>query len=196
MGGTSGEISVGGERVAIRNPLDAIRYGIGYLPENRKEEGILPFLEVYKNITLSALSHFTRNGFLDKDAEKMMSQRYVSALNIKTPSLDSLAFSLSGGNQQKIMFSRALMNKPRVLLLDEPTQGIDVGSKFEIYQLIKRLSEEGVGIVFVSSDISELLGLCHRILVLCQGRITAELNSEEAEQEKIMYYATRFDLDS
>lgn len=191
-GETDGEIFVDGERVTFKSPLDAIRHGIGYLPENRREEGIFPFLEVYKNITLSTLARFIKRGFLDKGEERKASQHYVSALNIKTPNLDSLVFSLSGGNQQKVVLSRVLMSKPKVLLLDEPTQGIDVGSKFEIYQLIKYLAREGIGIILVSSDVSELLGLCHRILVLCQGRITAELSSEEANQEKIMYYATRF----
>lgn len=188
----SGEIIIEKDKIHHFSPLRAIHRGISYLPENRKEEGLFPFLSITKNITITTLDRFTHYGFLDKKEEKRESKHLINKLNIKTANLDSLVFSLSGGNQQKTIIARGLLSKPKIFLLDEPTQGIDVGSKFEIYKIIRELANEGMSIIFVSSEIPELLGICHRIIVMCQGNITGILKAEEADQEKIMYLATRF----
>jgi len=189
---TSGDIFINGEKVLYSTPMEAMEHGIGYLSEDRKKEGIFPFMSVYKNITVASLKGFTRFGYMNQKLEKEKSQELVNVLDIKTPSLATLLFSLSGGNQQKTIIARDLLIKPKIFLLDEPTAGIDVGTKFEIYNILRKLAADGVSIIFVSSELPELLRLCHRIIVMCQGRITGEFTAKEADQEKIMICATQF----
>jgi ABC-type sugar transport system ATPase subunit len=173
--------------------MEAMRLGFSYLSEDRVAEGIFPFLGVDKNITSASLDRFTRAGFVRRGDERKESARLVDALSIRTPTLNTMLYSLSGGNQQKTILARWFMRNPRIFLLDEPTAGIDVGAKFEIYGILRKLAREGAGILFVSSELNELLGLCHRILVMCQGRITGEFDAADASQEAIMERATAFE---
>jgi ribose transport system ATP-binding protein len=190
--GSRGDISIDGQKSIYSKPSEAISLGISYLSEDRKGEGIFPFMSVTKNITVASLQDFTRAGFLDQKREKQKSKELVGALDIKAPNIGSLLLTLSGGNQQKAILARGLLTRPRIFLLDEPTVGIDVGAKFEIYKILAQLASEGVGIIFVSSELPELLRFCHRIIVMCQGRITGEFTAEEANQEAIMVRATQF----
>jgi ribose transport system ATP-binding protein len=190
--GATGEILVDGSKVVFANPLEAMDLGICYLSEDRTAEGVFPFMGVDKNVTVASLGAFTRLGFVQRRGERLASAEQVKSLGIKTPSLDTMLCSLSGGNQQKTILARWFLRKPRIFLLDEPTAGIDVGAKFEIYGILRNLAREGAGILFVSSELNELLGLCHRILVMCQGRVTGEFSAEEADQVLIMSRATAF----
>lgn len=190
--GVQGEILVDGIKASYSRPAQAMKLGICYLSEDRKAEGIFPFLSVMKNITAAALPDFTHFGFLDQRAERLRSQQFVNTLEIKTPSIRTQLLTLSGGNQQKSVLARGLLLRPKIFLLDEPTTGIDVGAKFEIYRILEQISSEGVGIVFVSSELPELLRLCHRIIVMCRGRVTGEFEAENADQETIMMRATQF----
>jgi ribose transport system ATP-binding protein len=193
QGNVSGDIFINDQKVLCSTPVEAMEHGIGYLSEDRKKEGIFPFMSVYKNITIASLKVFTRFGYMNQKLEREKSQELVKALDIKTPSLTTLLFSLSGGNQQKTIIARDLLIKPKIFLLDEPTAGIDVGAKFEIYNILRKLASDGVSIIFVSSELPELLRLCHRIIVMCQGRITGAFTAEDADQEKIMFCATKFE---
>jgi ABC-type sugar transport system ATPase subunit len=189
----SGEVRVAGRATRCSSPMEAMRLGFSYLSEDRVAEGIFPFLGVDKNITSASLDRFTRAGFVRRGDERKESARLVDALSIRTPTLNTMLYSLSGGNQQKTILARWFMRNPRIFLLDEPTAGIDVGAKFEIYGILRKLAREGAGILFVSSELNELLGLCHRILVMCQGRITGEFDAADASQEAIMERATAFE---
>ncbi len=189
----SGEIYVEGKKRRIRRVKDAIELGIGLVPEGRKTQGLFLKLDVEQNMTIVKLKEL-KNALklLVKKEEDAIAGEYVGKLAIKTPSLDQLIENLSGGNQQKTIIARWLMNSPRILFLDEPTQGIDVGAKSEIYRIINELSAAGVSIILVSSEMTELLALCDRIVVMCEGKITASLLNKEADQETIMTYATQF----
>ncbi|URA11180.1 xylose ABC transporter ATP-binding protein [Thermospira aquatica] len=186
----SGEIILGGEKITIRSAEDAIKQGISLLSEDRKRYGLVLGMDVMRNMTLSSLKSFSRYGVLNKNEEIKQSQHYVSKLRVKTPSLEQEVRNLSGGNQQKVIIGKWLLTKPKVLILDEPTRGIDVGAKFEIYNLMNTLIEEGVCVIMISSELPELLGMSDRILVIHEGRITGELDAKEATQESVMYYAT------
>ena len=187
----SGEILVRGQPVRIRSPHDAVRLGIGYLSEDRKRYGLALGMAVETNIALATLSRFL--GWLGKvntSAIRAMARRYADALQIRTPSLHHRARNLSGGNQQKVVIAKWLAADTEILLFDEPTRGIDVGAKSEIYQLMNELTRQGKSILMISSELPEVLRMSHRILVMCEGRITAELPGG-ASQEQIMTYATR-----
>ena len=147
-------------------------------------------MSIEKNITLSNLKAVSRGGFIRGAKERGAAQQFAEDLRIKTPSLNREVSSLSGGNRQKVVLARWLFTRSRLLIFDEPTAGIDVGVKYEIYNLLNQLAQEGKGVVIISSDLPELLGLCDRIVVLCEGRITGELSREEATEEKIMLLAT------
>ncbi len=187
-----GEVRIRDGLCTYKNPNEALNCGICYLSEDRKEEGVFPFLSVAKNMSMASLKAHTRFGFVDFASERRACKHLVEELSIKTPDLNTLMFSLSGGNQQKAIMARGFLKSPRIFLLDEPTAGIDVGAKFEIYTILRRLAAGGIGIVLVSSELNELLGICHRIIVMCQGRITAEFEGGEADQEAIMRSATKF----
>jgi ABC-type sugar transport system ATPase subunit len=189
----TGKVSVENEEARYSSPLEAMNAGISYLSEDRKGEGIFPFMGVSGNITIASLSDYVRSGFVNGKSEREASSGMVNTLNIKTPGLNTLLYSLSGGNQQKTIIARGLLRKPKIFLLDEPTAGIDIGAKFEVYTILRSLASRGVAILFVSSELNELLGLCHRIIVMCQGKITGIFASGEATQEQIMACATRFE---
>ncbi|HLA78601.1 MAG TPA: ATP-binding cassette domain-containing protein [Vicinamibacteria bacterium] len=172
------------------SPAEAIAAGLALVSEDRKRYGLLLEAAVGENLTLATLRRFVRHGLLDAAAQAREAGSQCASLRIKTPGLDALAGRLSGGNQQKIVLGKWLLAKPRVLLLDEPTRGIDVGAKAEIYDLVSRLAASGLAVLLVSSELPELLGLSHRILVLSQGRPTAELPADEATAERVMAAAT------
>ena len=184
-----GSIRLDGEELEIRHPNDAIVKGIALCPEDRKDQGIFSIRAVKDNISVVMLRSILRNGFINNRAEAAMAEDGVRQLNIRTPSINKAVGELSGGNQQKTIFARWLATNPKLLILDEPTKGIDVGSKSEIYQIVCDLAKRGIGVIFISSELPEILGLCDRILVMCQGRITGELPREEATEHKVLTLA-------
>lgn len=188
----SGEVWLHGRKVKIKSPQDAVLHGIGYLSEDRKHFGLATGMDVETNIALPSMKRFLSMGFfVDQPAIEAAGERYVKQLNIKTPSVRQQVRLLSGGNQQKIVVAKWLLRDCNVLFFDEPTRGIDVGAKAEIYRLLKALAESGKAIVMISSELPEILRVSHRVLVMCEGRITGELAGREASQEKIMQLATR-----
>jgi inositol transport system ATP-binding protein len=186
----AGEITIRGKKVRINEPADAIAAGLGLLTEDRKLTGIMGVLSVRDNITIAALPRFSPRGILRKKQMNQEAQVQREALSIKTPSLAQLVRLLSGGNQQKVLVSRWLLTSPDILMIDEPTRGIDVGAKAEIHRLMCRLAAEGKAILMVSSELPEILGMSDRVLVMHGGRITGEFSRAEATQEKIMQAAT------
>jgi D-xylose transport system ATP-binding protein len=188
----AGRIAVPGRasRAPFRHPAEAIGAGLALVGEDRKRQGLVPNASILENLTLPTLKRFRRGLLLDDGARSRESQAQVEALGIRTASLSARVADLSGGTQQKVVLGKWLLAKPRVLLLDEPTRGIDVGSKAEIHRIVGRLAQEGVAIVLVSSDLPELLGLSHRVLVLCEGRQTATLSRSHATPEAVMAAAT------
>jgi len=185
----AGEILVEGKPVAIRHPADAVKLGLGLVPEGRKIQGIFPELSVRSNMTVARLPALARALFIRGDEERRCADDYRVRLDVKTPSLEQPMKYLSGGNQQKAIFCRWLMNNPMVLFLDEPTHGIDVGAKEEIYRIVNDLAEKGMAIVLISSELPEVLTLADRILVMRDGRIAAEIKHEDATQELILRHA-------
>lgn len=188
-----GEIYYKGEKLNIKRPKDAIRHGIGLITEDRRGTGIFGVLSIADNVSVASLDQYVDGGFIlnDKKIEKLV-QDNVAKLSIKTPSSKTLIQSLSGGNQQKVIISRWLANNPDILIMDEPTRGIDVGAKYEIYQIMVDLAKQGKAIIMISSEMAELIGMSDRIVVMCDGRITGEVSDEEATQENIMQFATKF----
>lgn len=186
----SGEIYIEGKRVEINSPYEAINYGLGLVTEDRKLFGLVLGMQVGENITLSCLEKLSWYQIIKRRRENELIKGYVDTLRIKTHSAETLVNTLSGGNQQKVVIAKWLATKPKVLLLDEPTRGVDVAAKVEIYQLMNKLVSEGIGIVMVSSDLPEVVSMSDRILVMHEGRMVKELQRSEATQEKIMFYAT------
>ena len=188
---TAGEITVNGHPADLANPAQAASQGIGYLSEDRKAYGLMLGLDVTHNVTISSIrDKFTRGGFENRKAMKQAAEDGVDLLRIKTPSVNQLARNLSGGNQQKTIIARWLVKNCDILIFDEPTRGIDVGAKEEIYQLLNRLAGEGKSIIMISSELPEILRMAHRIVVMSDGRITGTLPAGQATQESIMQLAT------
>jgi ribose transport system ATP-binding protein len=185
-----GTVAVDGQPRRIASPRDAIRAGLAFVTEDRKTQSLILISSVAHNLTLAALNRFLRLNILRRREEDVAVQDSIEKLRIKTPSAGVAVDKLSGGNQQKVALAKCLLTRPRVLLLDEPTRGIDIGAKVEIYGLISRLAQDGAAIVMASSELPELLAMCDRILVLCEGELTAELTRAEATQERIMEAAT------
>ena len=181
-----GQVTLAGKPYRADNPSHAISQGLYYMTEDRKRNGLVMLMDVAGNITLSSLCAISRRGKLNKGKEKQVVRDYIQKMNIKTPSMTQRVRNLSGGNQQKIVLSKALMTEPDVLILDEPTRGIDVGAKKEIYLLINQLKARGKGILMISSEMPEILGMSDRVLVREGGRLKGELSRREATQEKIM----------
>ena len=182
----SGEIIKDGQPLVIHDVSKAIQSGIAYVTEDRKGDGLVLPETICKNISLARLSKISRSGFLDQDLEKKYATEYKDKLSIKTPSVDQLVGNLSGGNQQKVLVSKWMFTDSDILFLDEPTRGIDVGAKYEIYTIMNTLAASGRGVVMISSDMQEILGMCDRIYVMYEGRIIGELKREDASQEVIM----------
>ena len=189
----SGEIWVEGRLAKIKSPQDAIRLGLGMATEDRKDDGLFGDLSVRENMTMAhlGLGSLTRTlGFVRRNREQQVANEYVKSMDIRTPSLITPIISLSGGNQQKVILSRWLMTQPKILILDEPTRGIDVGAKAEIHRLIRQLAFEGHGIIVVSSELPELLAISDHIIVMREGHLTAQLETATTSQEEIMTYAS------
>ena len=188
----SGEVFMKGKPVHIRTPRDAVAHGIGYLSEDRKRYGLALGMDVETNIVLASFDRFlTAMGWVRSDATHSIAKKYADALAIKTPSMQQRVRNLSGGNQQKVVIGKWLTANTEVLIFDEPTRGIDVGAKSEIYKLLNDLARQGKGIIMISSELPEILRMSHRVVVMCEGRITGELSSAEATQEAIMKLATQ-----
>lgn len=187
----SGDIYIHGKKVQINSPQDAVNNGIGYLSEDRKRYGIVVRKTIAENSTLATLDKYMKGIFIDKKKEAEVTQKYVDSLDTKTPSIDQLVVNLSGGNQQKVVIAKWLVRDCEILIFDEPTRGIDVGAKNEIYKLMNRLAAEGKSIIMISSEMTEILRMSDRIIVMCEGKVTGELGIEEVSQEKIMTMATR-----
>ncbi|MFT3749590.1 MAG: sugar ABC transporter ATP-binding protein [Agriterribacter sp.] len=186
---TAGVISINGKEIKVHTPKTAIENGIGLISEDRKQTGLVLSSSVKHNISLSALKKVAPGAFLDLKKEKQVAGEQVKKFNIKTPSVNQMVNYLSGGNQQKVVIAKVLLNDPDIIIFDEPTRGIDIGAKSEIYKMINELAAKGKAIIMISSELIEVLGLSDRILVVRKGKISKELKAEEATQELIMEYA-------
>jgi rhamnose transport system ATP-binding protein len=188
----AGTIAVEGRVRAIRTPAEAVRLGLAYVPEDRRQHGVIGAMSVAANTALASLGRLgalSRFGLLDHAAERAEAQRFVTDFAIRTPSIDAPVGTLSGGNQQKVALARWLATKPRLLILDEPTQGVDIGAKAEIHRLIRALAADGLAILLISSELTELLGLAHRIGVMRGGRLAGVLDHADATEERLMSLA-------
>ena len=186
----SGELRLHGQKRHFKHPHQAIEAGIAYVTEDRKGDGLILIQDVKQNITLANLEAIATRGVVDGNAEVQVANEYKGSLNIKTPTVEQRVGNLSGGNQQKVCLGKWLFVKPDLLILDEPTRGIDVGAKFEIYTIITQLVQQGMSIIMISSELPEVLGMSDRIYIVSAGRISGELAIAEATQEKIMQLAT------
>jgi ABC-type sugar transport system ATPase subunit len=187
---TSGRILVRGQEVAIKSPHDAMALGIGYVPEDRKNHGLVLPMAICDNITLPVINEFTAYGWLNRKKEKASALQASKKLEVKAYGIDQKAQELSGGNQQKVVLAKWLNTNPRILILDEPTRGIDVGTKAAVHGLMSSLAAQGMAILMISSELPEILGMSDRVLVMREGRLTGEFDRTEATQEKLMMAAT------
>ncbi|MEV0994419.1 multiple monosaccharide ABC transporter ATP-binding protein [Nonomuraea sp. NPDC050202] len=187
----SGKIFKDGKPIEIRNVQDAINHGIAYASEDRKRYGLNLIQDIKTNISAAGLKGLAKRGWVNDNEEYRVAEEFHKSMNIKAPSVNSVVGQLSGGNQQKVVLSKWIMTEPDVLILDEPTRGIDVGAKYEIYTIINRLADEGKAVLVISSELPELLGLCDRIYTLSEGRITGEVPRQEATQESLMHLMTK-----
>jgi D-xylose transport system ATP-binding protein len=187
---THGKIIMEGREIKIRSSRQAMLYGISLVPENRKLHGLVAIQSILRNISLANLERFSSWFRINDHAELKESTDYAKSISIKAPNLQAMAESLSGGNQQKVVIAKWLMSQPKVLIMDDPTRGIDVGTKFEIYKIMNDLAEKGIAIIMISSDLQEVLGMSDRIMVMCENHSIRTLNRSEATQEKIMALAT------
>ncbi|MEP6593853.1 MAG: ATP-binding cassette domain-containing protein, partial [Acidobacteriota bacterium] len=182
----AGEILLKGQAVRITSPADAVQHGIGYVPEDRRQHGVILEMSIAANASLASLGAIARHGLIDTAAEARRAERHVAQLRIKTPGVATEAGALSGGNQQKVALARWLSIQPAVLILDEPTQGVDVGAKAEIHGLMQTLAERGLAIIMISSELPEVLGMSDRVAVMHAGTIRCILPRAEATQDRIM----------
>ncbi|QYC43922.1 Xylose import ATP-binding protein XylG [Nonomuraea coxensis DSM 45129] len=187
----SGRIFKDGRPIEIRNVQDAIRHGLAYATEDRKRYGLNLIDDIKRNISAAGLKGLARRGWVNENEEYKVAETFHKSMNIKAPTVNSVVGKLSGGNQQKVVLSKWILTEPDVLILDEPTRGIDVGAKYEIYTIINRLADQGKAVLVISSELPELLGLCDRIYTLSEGRITGEVAREDATQERLMYLMTK-----
>ncbi|HEY8464163.1 MAG TPA: sugar ABC transporter ATP-binding protein [Bacillota bacterium] len=188
----AGTITLNNQPVKIKSPVEAIKYKIALLTEERRVTGIFPVLSVLENISIANLNRYVKRLFLKEQHRKADAENSIRLLQIKTPSLKTFMKDLSGGNQQKVLIARWLLTEPDILLLDEPTRGIDVGAKYEIYSIITDLAQQGKSIIMISSEMPELLGMSDRIMVMCAGRLSGIIDSKVASQEAIMRLATKY----
>lgn len=182
----AGRLFLEGREIAIHSPADALSYGIGYLPEDRMKQGLVLNWDLIRNITLASLKNFSRRGFMQPSREKDIALRLTDNLKVKTSHIYAKASTLSGGNQQKLIVAKLLTSKLKLIILDEPTKGVDVGAKTEIYRIMNQLAEEGYGIIMVSSEMPEVIGMSDRIVVIREGRKSAEFDTSKATQESIL----------
>jgi D-xylose transport system ATP-binding protein len=189
-----GRIELDGEEISIKSARDAMAHGIGLVPEDRKRLGLVLMQTILQNMSLPNLSRFSGFMYIDQNAELATVMQHSTNLSIKAPSVHVPVESLSGGNQQKVVISKWLMSEPRILILDDPTRGVDVGAKYEIYKLMNQLAESGFAIIMISSELEEVLGMSDRVTVMWDGRSNGTLGIEEATQEKIMARATGIEI--
>jgi len=188
----TGEIYIKGKKIDINSPFEAIKHGLALLPEDRRELGLIIVRSVLENLTLPALYRdIARKYFIDLKRESLLAKEAQEELSIRFASFSQKVESLSGGNQQKVVVGKWLLTRPKILIMNEPTRGIDVGAKLEIYKIVNTLAQRGIGIIFISSEFSEILGIAHRVLVMSEGRITTELDPENSTEEDILKFATR-----
>lgn len=185
-----GKFFLDNNQIDINSPVDAINFGIGFVPEDRQLKGLILNLAIKENITLPYLKNISKFGIVNGNEQKSIARSITKKLNIKSTSINQTVVNLSGGNQQKIVLGKWLTLKPKILILDEPTKGIDVGAKAEIYRMIHNLAEEGVGVIFISSELEEIIGICDRVIVICEKELRGELLKDEFSEEKIMQIAT------
>lgn len=187
----SGEIIIHGERISIKSPADSIKAGIAYLSEDRKLNGVAVKMSIKENITMASMDKVSnRAGIISAEKEKRASNTFVDKMEIKTPTIEQLVSNLSGGNQQKVVIGKWLFRDAKVMIFDEPTRGIDVGAKYAIYQLLDELANQGVGVIMISSELPEILGMSDRVLIMKEGEMTGLLQTRSTNQEEIMHYAT------
>ena len=185
---TEGRVYINGEEVDIRGPYDALENGIALLTEDRKKTGIIPVLSVKDNTVISNLKRYVEGITLNHKKIKLDTEEYIKKLNVKTADLETAIQNLSGGNQQKVLVARALLTAPDILIVDEPTRGIDVGAKAEIHSLITKLAAQGKGVIMISSEMPEVLGMSDRILTMHEGKMTGIIDRHDANQEVVMKY--------
>ncbi|MDR3590656.1 MAG: ATP-binding cassette domain-containing protein, partial [Negativicutes bacterium] len=187
---TSGSIRMKGKEIKPKSARDAINSGLGLVPEDRKKMGLVLIQSIIRNISLPNLDRFSKGSNINANEEMKACMQQAKSLSIKAPNLNVMVETLSGGNQQKVVISKWLLSNPEVLIMDDPTRGIDVGAKYEIYKLMNELAEKGVAIIMISSDLEEVMGMSDRIMVMCRGHSTATLPAENADKEHIMALAT------
>lgn len=187
---SAGEIFINGKSVQVRSPKDAMRHGVAYVPEDRHQHGLIMDFSIAKNMTLPVLRQTSLLGLVNRQRERELATAYTDQLHVRTSGIDQLVKALSGGNQQKVVLAKWLITQPTILILDEPTRGIDVGSKAEVHRIISELAGEGLAIILISSDLPEVLAMADRVLVMHEGRVAAEFSHAEADQEKVMFAAT------
>lgn len=187
----TGRMFKNGKEIHVSSIADAIEHGIAYATEDRKRYGLNLIQDIKQNISAASLHKVSRRGWVNANEETKVADEYRSSMNIKAPSVASIVGKLSGGNQQKVVLSKWIFTDPDLLILDEPTRGIDVGAKYEIYTIINRLADEGKGVLVISSELPELLGICDRVYALSAGRITGVVPRAEANQEILMQYMTK-----
>ena len=186
----SGGLYIDGKKKKIKCPEDAIAAGIGFVTEDRKKQGLVLQMSVAKNVSLSKLGQFIKLGKIDLKKEETSTREYINKLKIKTPSTKAMVRNLSGGNQQKVVLAKWLLSQSRIFIFDEPTRGIDVGAKVEVYNLMNTLLQNGASIIMISSELPEVLGMSDRVMVMCRGQVQAVMDIAETDQEKILFYAT------
>ena len=183
----SGEMAVEGMRIKLASPADALRCGIALLTEDRQEDGYVQTMSIWQNVTLPWLSRYRRNCLLKPVTERITAVTFTTRLAVRMPGIDAQMSQLSGGNQQKVLLGRWISGSPRILLLDEPTHGVDIGSKGEIHEIIRGLAAEGIGVVFASSELEEIEALAHRVILLGEGRITGEYRGIDVSKDRILH---------
>jgi ABC-type sugar transport system ATPase subunit len=187
---SAGRIRLQGRDVRFTSPSAAIRAGMAYVTEDRKAHGLFPLLDTGANITITFLRAFARAGLLSRSRERLAAERAAHAYNVRASGLEQPAATLSGGNQQKLLLARCLLRPRAVIILDEPTRGVDVGARAEIYRIVNRLTEEGLGVLMISSDLTEILGMSDRVVVMREGTTTGELSRADATAERVMALAS------
>jgi ABC-type sugar transport system ATPase subunit len=192
----SGEVYLEGERIFVKSPAQAIGKGIALVPEDRKLQALVLALAIRENIALPNLGRLSRFGFVRRREERELADRYIQALSIRTPSTEQKVINLSGGNQQKVVLAKWLALNPKVLIVDEPTRGIDIGAKAEVHSLLSKLASQGVAILMISSELPEILGMSDRIYVMREGKITGVIDRKDATEERVMELATGVSAES
>jgi rhamnose transport system ATP-binding protein len=186
----AGEISITNEKVHISSPDVAMRYGLAYVPEDRRQQGLVMDFSIAKNMTLPVLRQFSPFGIMDRQRERATATSYSQQLRVRSAGVDQLVKALSGGNQQKVVLAKWLITEPKILILDEPTRGVDIGAKAEVHRIISELASRGLAIILISSELPEVLAMSDRVLVMHEGRVAGVFDRGEATQEKVMFAAT------